>query len=198
MLHLIGGGGHASVVADVAWRCDIRPVTLWSDEPPRAERFPPGTVFERLARLGEGLPVLLAIGDLSQRRRLRARFPLRAAALVDPSVIVGFGVALAEGVVVMPACVINANSAIGPDAIINTGTIIEHDCVIGSNAHLSPGVRLAGAAAIGADSHVGTGAVILPGVRVGAGTVVGAGAVVIDDVPDGVTVVGVPARQIAR
>ncbi|HTR22287.1 MAG TPA: acyltransferase [Gemmatimonadales bacterium] len=41
---------------------------------------------------------------------------------------------------------------------------------------------------------IGTGAVILPGVVIGAGATVGAGAVVTKDVPDGVVVVGNPAR----
>jgi acetyltransferase-like isoleucine patch superfamily enzyme len=44
---------------------------------------------------------------------------------------------------------------------------------------------------------VGTGAVILPGVTIGIGATVGAGAVVTKDVPDGVIVVGNPARQLS-
>ena len=45
---------------------------------------------------------------------------------------------------------------------------------------------------------VGSGAVILPGVTIGVGAIVGAGAVVTRDVPDGVTVVGNPARVLER
>ncbi len=41
---------------------------------------------------------------------------------------------------------------------------------------------------------LGTGAVILPGITIGAEAIVGAGAVVTEDVPDGATVVGNPAR----
>jgi acetyltransferase-like isoleucine patch superfamily enzyme len=41
---------------------------------------------------------------------------------------------------------------------------------------------------------LGVGVSVVPGVRIGAGATVGAGAVVISDVPDGETVVGVPAR----
>lgn len=43
---------------------------------------------------------------------------------------------------------------------------------------------------------VGTGAIVLPGVVIGAGAMVGAGAVVTQDVPDGSTVVGNPARVV--
>lgn len=47
-------------------------------------------------------------------------------------------------------------------------------------------------------ASVGTGAVVLPGVVIGAGAMVGAGAVVTADVPDGVTVVGNPARVVSN
>lgn len=45
---------------------------------------------------------------------------------------------------------------------------------------------------------VGTGAVILPGLTIGSDAIIGAGAVVTEDVPDGATVVGNPARVLRR
>ena len=47
-------------------------------------------------------------------------------------------------------------------------------------------------------AEVGVRAIILPGVTVGENAVVGAGAVVTHDVPDGVTVVGSPARVLRK
>lgn len=47
-------------------------------------------------------------------------------------------------------------------------------------------------------ASIGTGAVIMCGVEIGAGAMVGAGAVVTEDVPANATVVGVPARVLAR
>ena len=49
---------------------------------------------------------------------------------------------------------------------------------------------------IGADVWIGGGAIIVPGVTIGDGAVIGAGAVVTRDVPNGVTVVGNPARPV--
>jgi|SRR3990167_1464861 len=45
-------------------------------------------------------------------------------------------------------------------------------------------------------SALGAGVIVLPGITIGEGALVGAGAVVTKDVPDGVTVVGNPARVI--
>jgi acetyltransferase-like isoleucine patch superfamily enzyme len=45
---------------------------------------------------------------------------------------------------------------------------------------------------------IGSGAIVLPGVVIGAGAMVGAGAVVTEDIPDGVTVVGNPARVLSK
>jgi serine O-acetyltransferase len=49
---------------------------------------------------------------------------------------------------------------------------------------------------LGDDVFVGAGARVLGGVRVGCRVRIGANAVVVADVPDGATVVGVPARVV--
>jgi serine O-acetyltransferase len=51
---------------------------------------------------------------------------------------------------------------------------------------------------IGDNVFIGTGARVLGGIRIGDDAVVGANAVVIKDVPDGATVVGIPAKIIKR
>jgi len=48
------------------------------------------------------------------------------------------------------------------------------------------------------DVSIGANATILPGVKLGRGAVIGAGSVVTKDVPQGVTVIGNPAKEIIR
>ncbi|UWG50000.1 hypothetical protein AArcCO_0678 [Halalkaliarchaeum sp. AArc-CO] len=73
---------------------------------------------------------------------------------------------------------------------------IGHDVRIGQNVTI--GMKDGGCPTICDGAEIHTGAVVIGGVRVGEEAVVGANAVVLDDVPDGVTVVGVPARKIEK
>jgi acetyltransferase-like isoleucine patch superfamily enzyme len=98
----------------------------------------------------------------------------------------------------MARVVINAGAQIGKNCIVNTAAIVEHECRVGDHVHLSPGVLLGGGVTVHSFAHVGIGAIALPGTEIGEGAIIGAGAVVVDSVPSGATVVGIPARALAR
>jgi UDP-perosamine 4-acetyltransferase len=202
-LILIGGGGHAGVVLEVCRAAGV-PVAGFVDDDPGC---PLAAAADAPAWLGRcdgfampaGTGYLIAIGGLAARRRVLAGLDpaLAAGAVVHPAAWVSPTARLGDGVVVMAGAVINRQAAIGDHAIVNTRAVIEHDCVVGANTHLAPGSALAGGVAVGADTLIGMQASVLPGVVVGAGCRVGAGAVVTRDVPDGVTVVGAPARAVS-
>jgi acetyltransferase-like isoleucine patch superfamily enzyme len=73
-------------------------------------------------------------------------------------------------------------------------TILSHD---ESMAYSGRGPERVLETRVGPGAFIGVHCVILPGVTVGARAIVGAGSVVTEDVPDGATVVGVPAKPIA-
>ena len=103
VLNLVGCGGHAVVVADVARRVGHEQLVLWCDVEPDLARFPPGTTWRELATLDPGTPVVLAFGDLPGRRDARARLSCHAVALIDPSAIIGSRVTIGGGTVSCPA-----------------------------------------------------------------------------------------------
>lgn len=78
--------------------------------------------------------------------------------------------------------------------VINTSVrggrhvVIEHQVTIGAEKGQSP--------VLGDDVFVGAGARVIGQVRIGNRVRIGANAVVLDDVPDGATVAGVPARVV--
>ena len=137
------------------------------------------------------------VGDAQPRRELYEKVvssgfqivpAIHAAAIVSSSAQIG------TGPTIMAGAIVNANAVIGDNVIVNTGAIVEHDCVIGDHTHIATGARLAGGVQVGPGSHIGIGAVIRQEIKIGDGAIVGAGAVVVRDVPQGTTVIGVPAQ----
>jgi sugar O-acyltransferase (sialic acid O-acetyltransferase NeuD family) len=207
-----GGGGHGRVVADLVRAAGYalagyvdRDLARLGDtvEPGGGRVVVAEAEFLLQAQSGQCANgadgVTLAIGDNHAREACLRRVPgLYAPALVHPSAVVSPSARLGRGTVVLPLAAVNAAARLGEAVIVNTAAVVEHDCVLGDAVHVSPGAVLAGGVQVGARSWIGAGAAVAQGIRVGRDAVVGAGAVVIRDVPDGMTVVGNPARPIQR
>ncbi len=133
--------------------------------------------------------------DIKKRSAIDAEnLGLKAITLIHPSVIKTPFVEIGEGSIVCAGSVITNNIKIGIHSIININATIGHDSSVGDFCTVSPGCHISGRVTIGDECYIGTGAVILPNLKVGNNSIVGAGAVVTKDVPQGVTVVGIPAR----
>lgn len=118
--------------------------------------------------------------------------------VIHPSAVISAGAYLAEGVNVMAGAIIQTLATIGVNTIINTMSSIDHECIIGNHCHVAPGVTISGGVKIADNVLIGAGATIIQGVKLGIHCVVAAGAVVIRDVPDGATVMGVPAKVVKQ
>ncbi len=205
-LVLIGGGGHALVVAEAALAAgwSLRGACDDGDSPvTRSVLGIPtlGKVTDAARHLGATAHWILCVGDLTTRHQLLRDFtPLAAAAasIVSVQAMVSPTARLGIGTFVAPRTIVHTAANVGVHCILNTGCIVEHECQIGSNTHIAPGVTLGGRVRIGSNTLIGLGATILPGVRIGSNSTVGAGAVVVRDVEDGETVVGVPAHHSKR
>lgn len=151
---------------------------------------------------GVDADVLLGLGNPVVRREIVSRlrklngptFPC----LIHPRAYVAAEVPLGTGTVVYPGAVLDPDTRVGAFALINQAATIGHDTVLCDFATLAPGSNIGGGVTIGEGAEIGIGASCKQGVKLGAWCRVGAGAAVINDVPEGATVVGVPAGPIRR
>jgi sugar O-acyltransferase (sialic acid O-acetyltransferase NeuD family) len=194
---LIGGGGHALVVAATAIEAGFAVAGYFDDDRGAVLGARMGVPWlGTLEQAGRGVAVIVAVGDLKRRRSLIDRLGSVDVVSVCAPRSCAAGARVGRGVLVAAGAVVQAFVEVGDHAIINTGAIVEHECRIGANAHVAPGAVLGGRVRVGADTLVGLGSRVLPGVQIGAGCVIGAGSVVLRDVADGEKVAGVPARAL--
>lgn len=204
-LLIIGAGGHAKVVIDVARAAGFEPTAA----------LDPGAIGDHCNGVkviggdnlapelfvGGARAAVIAIGDNRLRCRIAERlheigftFP----ALVHPSAVLSRSAKIGIGTIVMPNAVVNADASLGDFVIVNTAAVVEHDCVLGRGAHVAPGTSLGGGVVVGCCALVGIGSAIRPGSLVGDYAVIGAGSTVIADIPSECIATGSPAQiQIA-
>jgi sugar O-acyltransferase (sialic acid O-acetyltransferase NeuD family) len=201
---IVGAGGHGQVVADmIAAGNKALQLAGFLDDDPRLLGAEVGgvPVIGTLESIG-GVAAdafVVAIGSNPERARISRRLQSAGHLLVSvqhPHSSVSRNVTIGAGTMVSAGAVVVTGSQIGRGVILNTGCTVDHHAHIGDYTHIAPGVHLGGEVSIGGHTLVGIGAVVLPRCRVGARCTIGAGAVVIGDVPDGVTMVGVPARPV--
>lgn len=203
-LILLGGGGHARVLIDVA-RLMGRTVAAVLDDNDTLHGSAVDGVevaggIDTLSRYApRGYELVNAVGSAglpAVRRRVWERGSgagFNFATLAHRSAVIASGAVLRAGAQVLAGAVVGPGAAIGPDAIINTSASVDHDTTIGAHTHIAPGATVCGGVTIGAGCHVGCGATIIQGVTIGDGVLVAAGAVVTGDLQDGARVAGVPA-----
>lgn len=146
--------------------------------------------------------LVLALGsptDREARQRIVERLDLpvdRYASLIDPSVSIGGEVEIGSGSIIFAGTVFTQGIRVGRHAVMMPNVVLTHDDVVGDYVTFGAGAKLAGRVTIGDCAYVGSGAVLREGTSVGAGALLGMGSVLLDDIPDGETWAGAPARQL--
>lgn len=204
---VLGGGGHAKVLIDALLNQNVSIIGYTDQNPEKIGK----KVFD-VSCLGDdqiifgysadSIRLVNGIGSIATtdlRKMLFQKFKDRNYSflnVIHSSAVIASDVILSEGVEVMAGAIIQTGCEIGNNSIINTKASVDHDCRIGSHVHIAPGVTLSGGVTVEDGVHIGAGATIIQGVKIGRNSIIGAGAVVISDVPENVTAVGVPAKEV--
>ena len=200
-LVVLGAGGHGKVLVSAAQASGWRVVAILDDDESLKGHDVLGVEIAGPTELLKSLDfdaAAIGIGDNRARRELAQRLDVRWATVIHPFAMVHPDARIGAGTVVYAGAVIQPGSVLGEHVIINTSASVDHDCVVGSYAHVAPGCNLAGHVTVGEGTFMGIGSTAIPRTTIGAWVTVGAGAAVTSDVPDGMTVVGVPAHIVYR
>lgn len=182
---------------------------VFVDDAPSAAELnghPVMTYAEWLEQEATDRSLSIAIGNGEIRQRIHDRCAADGVGFIElraGNVVQFDDVDIGEGAILNPFVTLTSNIRIGRHFHANIYSYVAHDCVIGDFVTFAPGVHCNGNVHIEDFAYLGTGAIIRQGqpgrpLRIGRGAVVGMGAVVTKDVPPGVTVVGNPARILAK
>ena len=201
-LILIGAGGHAKSV---------------SDSIDKSKYEVSGFIDSNKIGLHMGFPILgskiedipdykdycyfVSIGDVVYREMWFNRLKelgLDLINIIDSSALISNSAKIGIGNFVGKMTIINADAKIGDNNVINTKALVEHECKVGNHNHLSTNSVINGNVIIEDRVFLGSSSVCNGQLKIGSDVIIGSGSVIINDVPDGVTLVGVPAKVIKR
>jgi UDP-N-acetylbacillosamine N-acetyltransferase len=197
-LIVLGFGGHARSVADVAMAMGYETLVFLDEKAREGEMFLDFPVLKSFIpddpkawcafpASGNGL-VRQAQTELIEQQGWQL------VSLVAPSATLGVGCALGEGVFVGQQAHIGPMARVGSGSIINSGAVVEHECTVGEWAHVSVNATMAGRSSLGDFSMLGAGATVIDGVSVAIQITIGAGAVVNKCIEYPGVYVGLPAK----
>ena len=201
-LILIGAGGHAKSVADSINKSEYELSGFIDSNKKGTHMGLPilGAEIEDIPNY-EKYSYFVSIGDVEYRKlwfdRIRER-GLSIINIIDSSAIISSSAKMGIRNFVGKMAVINADAEIGNNNVINTKALIEHECKVGDHNHLSTNSVINGNVIVGNSVFLGSSSVCNGQLKIGSNAIIGSGSVIIKNIPEKVTVVGVPARVIKR
>ena len=188
---LYGASGHGKVIIDIL-EANNTPIDYIVDDNPQVNEV---LGYEVRRNTGSYDEAIISIGSAEIRRNIVESIDVKKYPVaMHPTAVVSPRAKIGEGTVVMQGAIIQTCVEIGKHCIINTGASVDHECRIGDYVHIAPHATLSGDVEVGDGTWVGAGAVVKQCIRIGRNCMIGAGATVVKDVPDGVTIIGVPGK----
>lgn len=197
-LIVLGFGGHARSVGDVAIACGVPHLLFYDANCHPGENFRGHPTTRELPTDNtDRWHAFPAAGNNAERQRQMEAFAnfefislIAPTAYISADAMIGVGSLIAHHVHVGPL------ASIGRGCIINTGAIVDHESSIGDFSHVSVNATVAGRCGVGQRVFLCAGSVLIDRVSVADDVTVGAGATVIADLSEAGIYVGTPARRI--
>jgi len=140
---------------------------------------------------------VIAIGEPTSREVLfekLSQHDIRVATLVDPSALISSRVRISAGSIICEFASIHVDACIGLNCLVQPYCVVGHDTQIGDHSVLSTHCSPGGCTEFGKRVFAGMHSSIKEKLTIGDDVIIAMGAAVFQDLPDGVTVVGNPAR----
>jgi sugar O-acyltransferase (sialic acid O-acetyltransferase NeuD family) len=206
---IFGASGFSREVADICFASGYKKI-VFIDKSADINKYSEFEIVDESyveTLSANGFNFIIGIGDNQIRNSIFYRFnKLSYPNIIHPSASFGLGqreyIEEHIGNIIAAGVRFTNGIKVGNFGIYNLNSTIGHDCIIGDYVNICPGVNISGNVTICKESFIGTNASIIHGqsmtnrVTVGERSTVAAGAVVVRDVPDGVTVMGVPAKVV--
>ncbi len=205
---IFGTSGFAYEASEVAIACGYGDVVhIAKAQLENDPHFPQRLESEVKQLREEGFGFAIGIANGNTRRHIASRYAdLPYLNLIHPSAVLAVGVResieKSRGIVVSAGVVFTTGVTLKDFVAIHANSFIGHESELGHYSSVMPGANICGNVVLGTCSYIGAGATVLPGSRedkmhVGERAVVGAGAVVTRNIPNDVTVVGIPASEMS-
>jgi UDP-N-acetylbacillosamine N-acetyltransferase len=198
-LIVLGFGGHARSVADVALALGYKKLVFVDEQAKEGEMFLDFPVLKSFTPHYPKAWCAFPASGIGLVRQAQSESieqqGWQLVSLVAPSATLGVGCAVGDGVFVGQQSHIGPMAKVGRGSIVNSGAVVEHECSVGEWAHVSVNATMAGRSRLGDYSILGAGATVIDGLMVNNQTTIGAGAVVCKSIAVAGVYVGVPARM---
>lgn len=200
-LILIGAGGYAKSVLDSVDKFNFKMVGFLDEYKPIGEHLGYRILGNSLDDIVEPEKYFyfISIGNNHERQKWYDRLKkrnLRMINVIDHTAIVSEHAEIGISCFIGKMAIVNSCAKIGNNCIVNTKALVEHGASTEDHVNLSTNSVINGDVSVKSGAFVGSCSVVSGQLTVGSWAVVGAGAVVVRDVPDEMTVVGVPAKDI--
>lgn len=197
---IVGTGGHAVSVTNVALSCGMN-VVAYVDDNKAGQRLLNIQVISKQQCI-DTYPTenfAIAIGDNAIRELLykeyksnlpKSKFP----SLIHQSAVAGISAEIGSGTIIMPQANVGPNSRVGKLCILNTLSSIDHDCDMKSFSSIAPRVVTGGNVKIGFRTAVSIGTSIKHGIVIGDDVVIGANSYVNKVIDNNIVAYGTPCK----